>query len=289
VIAISARSPVYCVLGHPVGHSISPRMQNAALAAMRLDGVYVAFDVAPGRLPEAVRGLRALGIAGANVTIPHKEAMPGLLDRVEPEAALIGAVNTVVPRDGGLIGANTDAPGFLASLRAEGVEPAGARAVLLGAGGSARAVAVALAGAGATVALVNRTEARAEGLVALLNERVRAGCAVHRPWSGAVLEELLAESQLLVNCTSLGMYPEVDAMPELPERALGPHLAVYDLIYNPWETRLLRAARARGCRAINGAGMLAWQGALALERWTGRAAPVALMKQVIQDALAGAK
>jgi shikimate dehydrogenase len=263
-------------------------MQNAALRAMGRDGIYVAFDVHPDRLPEAVRGLRALGIAGANVTIPHKEAMPGLLDRVEPEAALIGAVNTVVLRDGELIGANTDAPGFLASLRAEGIDPTGAEAVLLGAGGSARAVAVALAGAGAKVSIVNRTEARAAALVRLLNERVRPGCAVYRPWEGAALEELLSGSQILVNCTSLGMSPEVAAMPELPEGALGPHLAVYDLIYNPWETRLLALARARGCRAVNGAGMLAWQGALALERWTGHAAPVELMKQVIHDALAGA-
>jgi shikimate dehydrogenase len=148
---------------------------------------------------------------------------------------------------------------------------------------------VALAGAGANVAIVNRTEARAAALCELLNERVRDGCALCRPWSGAVLEELLAGSLILVNCTSLGMSPAVATMPEVPERALGPHLAVYDLIYNPWETRLLALARSRGCRAINGAGMLAWQGALALERWTGRAAPVERMKQVICDALAGAR
>lgn len=266
-----------------MGHSLSPRMQNAALRAMGLDGVYVAFAVAPERLPEAIRGLKALGIAGANVTIPHKEAVLGLVDRVAPEAALIGAVNTLVAEDGALVGHNTDAPGFLRSLRAAGGEPEGATAVLLGAGGSARAVGMALAQAGASVVVVNRTGARAAELAALLNERVRSGCASSFPWEQTALAEALAGADLLVNCTSKGMDPE--ELPEVPEDALGPPLLVYDLIYNPWQTRLLSLARARGCRAVNGAGMLAWQGALALELWTGRAAPVELMQRVIQEAL----
>jgi shikimate dehydrogenase len=261
-------------------------MQNAALRAMGLDGVYVAFDVAPERLPEAVRGIKALGIAGANVTIPHKEAVLHLADRVAPEATLIGAVNTLVAQEGALVGHNTDAPGFLESLRAAGGEPEGAVAVLLGAGGSARAVGVALARAGARVEVVNRTEARGAALAALLNERVRAGCASAHAWEGAALAALLSRAELLVNCTSRGMYPDVEGMPEVPETGLGPHLLVYDLIYNPWETRLLSLARSRGCRAVNGAGMLAWQGALALQLWTGYAAPVAVMQQVLQEALA---
>jgi shikimate dehydrogenase len=284
-VAISARSPVYAVLGHPVGHSVSPAMQNAALAAMGLDGVYVAFEVAPERLAEAVRGIRALGLAGVNVTIPHKEAILPLLDRLDPQAELIGAVNTLVPRNGELIGRNTDAPGFLRSLQAAGAEPKGARILLLGAGGSAKAVGVALAQAGASLTIVNRTPARATALAGLLNERVRRGCAAGYGWERSVLEEAIATADILVNTTSIGMHPKIDAAPEIPIGALRSESLVYDLIYNPWESRFLAQARERGCRAVNGAAMLAWQGALALELWTGRPAPAELMERVIREQL----
>jgi shikimate dehydrogenase len=173
VTLVNARSPVFCVLGHPVGHSLSPAMQNRALEAMGLDGVYVAFDVAPKQLAEAVRGLAALGVRGANVTIPHKEAILPLLDRLTPEAALIGAVNTVVPEGGALVGHNTDAPGFLQALRAAGGEPAGARVLVLGAGGSARAVGVALARAGASLTVANRTASRGAPLAARARQLCR--------------------------------------------------------------------------------------------------------------------
>lgn len=286
VTLVNARSPVFCVLGHPVSHSLSPAMQNRALEAMGLDGVYVAFEVAPEQLAEAVRGLAALGVRGANVTIPHKEAILPLLDRLTPEAALIGAVNTVVPEGGALVGYNTDAPGFLQALRAAGGEPAGARVLVLGAGGSARAVGVALARAGASLTVANRTVSRGAALAALLNERVCAGCAASVAWSLPALEGASADADILVNTTSLGLFPDVTAMPELPHDVLRPGLLVMDLIYNPWETRLLAQARARGCRTANGAGMLAWQGALALELWTGRPAPADQMEQVIRDHLA---
>jgi shikimate dehydrogenase len=284
-LAISARSPVYAVLGHPVGHSVSPAMQNAALAAMGRDGVYVAFDVAPEGLGDAVRGIRALGLAGVNVTIPHKEAILPLLDHLDPQAALIGAVNTLVPQDGALVGHNTDAPGFLRSLQAAGAEPRGARVVLLGAGGSARGIGVALAQAGASLTVVNRTEARATALVELLNRQVRQGCAAGHGWVRSVLEEAIATADILVNTTSIGMHPKVDAAPEVPWAACRAQTLVYDLIYNPWETRFLAQARERGCRTVNGAAMLAWQGALALELWTGQPAPAELMECVIREQL----
>jgi shikimate dehydrogenase len=219
-----------------------------------------------------------------NCTIPHKEAVIPLLDELAPEAAAIGAVNTVVFREGRRIGYNTDAPGFLAALRAEGIDPAGRRAVVLGAGGSARAVVVALARCGCRVRLANRTPERARELAAQVNERMElSGDAVVEPISlePGLLQEALSEAALLVNTTSLGMHPDVDEMPPVPPEAFHSELFVYDLIYNPLETRLLRTARFRGARGAHGAGMLAHQGALALELWTGRPAPAGLMERTI--------
>jgi shikimate dehydrogenase len=261
-------------------------MHNAALAQLGWDGVYVAFDVAPEGLEDAVRGLQALGVAGVNCTIPHKEALLPLMDELSEEAAFIGAVNTIVFRDGRRIGHNTDAPGFLAALRAAGAEPEHKQVLVLGAGGSARAVVVALAGVGAQVTIANRTLARAEELAAELNAKIHADRVRAATLSETALEAVLAEADIVVNTTSVGMSPRVDAMPEVPLERLRADAFVYDLIYNPLETRLLREARQRGAGGANGAGMLARQGALALELWTGEAAPTELMEQVILDALA---
>jgi shikimate dehydrogenase len=260
-------------------------MHNAALREMGTDGVYVAFDVAPEALPAAVRGLQALGVGGVNCTIPHKEALLPLLDEVSDDAAVIGAVNTLVFRDGRIVGHNTDAPGFLAALRAEGLEPEGKRAVVLGAGGSSRAVVVALARAGAKIVLANRTVERAEELARAVNEKVRAGAVEAVRMEPDTLGRHVTAADLVVNTTSLGMSPHVDAMPPVPAEALHPGVFVYDLIYNPLETRLLRTARERGARGAHGAGMLAHQGALALELWTGRPAPVELMLRVVLGSL----
>ena len=283
---ISGKTRVFCVLGHPVGHSLSPAMQNAALREMGLDGVYVACDVSPDGLADAVRGLQALGAAGANFTIPHKEALPVLMDELSDDAAVIGAVNTVVFRDGRRIGHNTDAPGFLAALRAEGVEPAGADVVVLGAGGSARAVVVALARAGARITVANRTVARAEELAREMSDRLGADHIAAIPMEPAALRQAVERATLIVNTTSLGMSPHIDRMPPIPSEAMHPGLFIYDLIYNPRETALLRTARAQGARGTHGAGMLARQGALALELWTGQTAPAELMEQVVLAALA---
>jgi shikimate dehydrogenase len=283
---INGKTRVFCVLGHPVGHSLSPAMHNAALTQLGWDGVYVAFDVAPDGLADAVSGLQALGVAGVNCTIPHKEALIPLMDELSEEAAFIGAVNTILFRDGRRIGHNTDAPGFLAALRAAGAEPDGKQVVVLGAGGSARAVVVALAGAGAKVTLANRTLERAEELAAELNAKIHADCVQAVALNETALAPIVTEAAIVVNTTSVGMSPHVEAMPEVPVDRLRPDAFVYDLIYNPLETRLLREARRRGVGGSNGAGMLARQGALALELWTGESAPAELMEQVILDALA---
>lgn len=262
-------------------------MQNAALARMGIDGVYVAFDVAPERLPEAVAGLQALGVRGVNCTIPHKVALLSLVDELSEEAAFIGAVNTLVFREGKRYGYNTDAPGFLAALRSEGVDPTGCRAVVLGAGGAARAVLVALARAGAELTVANRTLGRAQELAADLNRKLGAGLEVKAvPLCAEALGPELGKADLLVNTTSVGMSPRVEDVPPVPLDAVHAGLFVYDLIYNPLETRLLRETRLRGARGTHGAGMLAHQGAQALELWTGQSAPAELMERVILENLA---
>lgn len=269
------------MLGHPVGHSLSPAMHNAALREMGVDGVYVAFDVTPADLPEAVRGLQALGVRGVNCTIPHKEALVPLVDELSADAEVIGAVNTLLFQEGRVLGHNTDAPGFLAALKAAGGEPAGKRVLVLGAGGSARAVVVALAREGAEVLLANRTPERAAELAEHVQEKI-AGARI-RPLAlePRELAAAAAEAELIVNTTSLGMSPRTGEMAPVPPEAFHSGHLVYDLIYNPQETELLRTARERGARTAHGAGMLARQGALSLELWTGRPAPAELMERVV--------
>ena len=284
------------VLGHPVGHSRSPAMHGAALAELGLDGEwsYEAIDVDPGGFEARARAMPEEGFVGANVTIPHKQAVFDLVDAVSEEASLIGAVNTVVCEPGGrLSGHNTDAAGFLRALtESAGYDPAGQGAVLLGAGGAALAVAVGLQRAGASrLWIANRTDARAEEMVSSLRRHFSAARLRATLLSGDALREPVREASLLVNCTSVGMRhgPDPQGMP-LPEPAgglLGPHLLVYDLVYNPARTPLLRAAEAAGARTQEGLPMLIYQGALAFERWTGRPAPVEVMMAHGRIALAG--
>lgn len=262
-------------------------MQNAALHHMGIDALYLAFDVAPHQLPEAIAGLRVLGAAGANCTIPFKEQVLPLVDELTREAAQVGAVNTLRFEDGRTLGHNTDLGGFLASLRASGFEPRGCRAVVLGAGGSARAITAGLLDCGASVTLVNRGKERARRLAEDLAGRQPG--AVSRMTvidaAGSELAEAIEAADLLVNTTPAGMFPRTEEIPALPVEVLHSRLFVYDLIYNPLETRLLAEARKRGARGECGAGMLAHQGALALEWWTGRPAPAELMEQVILQSL----
>jgi len=261
-------------------------MHNAAFRELGLDFVYVPFDVCPDDLENALEGIRALGIVGVNLTIPHKERVIGLLDWVSPEALEIGSVNTVHNVDGVLKGYSTDGEGFMRSLEAEGKSADGSRAVVLGAGGSARAVTHALAVHGAHVAVVNRTVGRAIDLAEQMNavlsdehDAVRA-VALDSPEA----PQVVAEADLLVNCTSVGMHPNTGEQP-VPSEWLHDGLFVYDLIYNPLKTRLLEAAEAVGARIANGVGMLVYQGAASLEIWTGRKPSADTMKQAVLDGL----
>jgi shikimate dehydrogenase len=280
---IDGRTKLAFLLGHPVSHSASPAMHRAAFAATGLNAAYLPWAVVPARLPAAVGGLRSMeNLLGANVTVPHKEAIVPLLDGLTPEAEAVGAVNTLIPRDGRLVGDNTDGAGFLTALREElGCHPEGLSAAILGAGGAARAVAVALARGGARrLLLVNRTVSRAEELAGHLTTH-HPGCEVtvqtlHSSWRVGQLPEI----RLLVNTTSVGLHPSDPLL--FDYESLPAQVWVLDLIYRPAETPLLRVARRRGCRAANGLGMLLYQGALALERWTGAPAPVQAMREAVQ-------
>ncbi len=255
------------LLGWPVDHSLSPAMHNAAYAALGLDWVYVPLPVAPERVGEAVAGLAALGFAGANVTVPHKQAVMPFLDELTPMAQAAGAVNTLIVRaDGSLLGDNTDGAGFMADLQAHGVRSR--RAIVLGAGGAARSVAYALLEAGAEVAVANRTPEHADRLC-------RAMCAAlpdatdrlsAHAFPGA-LPKLAPWADLIVNATSLGLHAG-DALPWEPDAAFRSDQVVYDLIYHR-PTALLALARSQGATAIDGLGMLVHQGAQAAALWTG--------------------
>lgn len=280
-IQLTGKTTIVGLIGWPVSHSVSPPMHNAAFAALGLDWCYVALPVPidpPGRIGEAVRGLRALGLRGANVTIPHKQAVIAHLDQLSPAAQAIGAVNTIrVEPDGSFFGDNTDAPGFIADLRDHGVDPAGQRVIVLGAGGSARAIVYGLAAAGANeIVIFNRSQDKADNLATQMQARFPHCVIVTQ--SLAQLAATTARSQLIVNTTSLGMTPNVDTTPWPDELALEPTQVVYDLVYNPRQTRLLQKASTDGARAIGGIGMLFWQGAIAFELWTGQKPPVEVMR-----------
>ena len=264
------------IIGHPIGHSISPVFQQAALHAIGFDGTYQPWDVAPGDVGEFIDGLRAPGTLGINVTVPHKEGVIPFLDEVDDWASTAGAVNTIVNRNGRLTGHNTDGIGFLRALR-EGAdfEPRGRDVLVLGAGGSARGVVYALARAGvAQIFIANRTRERAERLAAL---SIDSGVAAE-VLALSDAKEATGEVALIVNCTSMGMVhgPDEHGTP-LSAADIPPTVVVNDLVYNPLETPLLREAAKAGATTLGGIQMLVYQGAASFEMWTGQDAPVSVM------------
>lgn len=277
---INGRTKLVGLIGYPVKHSVSPAIHNSAFAALNLNWCYVPLPVLPERLGEAVAGLRALGFVGANVTVPHKEAVMSHLDDVTPEAQAIGAVNTIVVREDKLIGYNTDWQGFLTALSEGSFDPQGQRVVVLGAGGAARAVVYALAQVRAQVTVLNRTLARAQTLVQDFSLLFPSLSLLSLPLTPQTLEEQTAEAHLLVNATPIGTWPEIDESLWPEDLAFPGHLTVFDLVYNPRETKLLRQARRAGTKVIGGLGMLVHQGAAAFELWTGEKAPVEMMYEV---------
>ena len=271
------------VFGHPVAENPTGVMQEAAFAALRLRFRYLTIEVLPADLEAAVRGLRAFNMRGINLTIPHKVAVLPFLDEVRPDAALMGAVNTVVRYGERLVGENTDGKGFMRALREDRrIDPAGQRVVILGAGGAARAIAVELALAGAAeITVVNRSPARGEELALLLARKTPARAALV-PWRGPY--EVPAGTDILVNATSIGLAPEVGERPELDYHSIRPGMVVCDVIPAPG-TPFLRSAEERGAKVVDGLGMLVYQGAIGFELWTGQKAPVDVMYGALARAL----
>lgn len=272
---VTGRTRTLGVIGDPVDHSVSPAIHNAAIAALGLDLIYVALPVARGRFPEAARGLAALGFVGANVTMPHKEAAAEAVDELSEDAERLRAVNTIVIGDR-LVGHNTDTTGFERMLRHdEGVDPAGSRAAIVGAGGAARAVALALARAGAdTITVLARDPSRGGPLLEAVS-----GTATRVEVTGLDRAERV-RADLVVNASPLGAAGE-----DVPTPPLGPATVVIDLLYRPATTPLLARARAAGATAAGGLGLLVHQGALAFELWTGRFPPLEVMSAAAVAAL----
>lgn len=278
-MTISGHTAVAALIGSPVGHSLSPAIHNAAFAAAGLDWVYVAFDVPAGAAPAALDAMRVLGLGGLSVTMPHKHDVCAALDDLDPGAAALGSVNTVVRGPGGrLVGHSTDGDGFVSCLRTDAeFDPAGRRVVVLGAGGAARSVVEALVRHGvAEVVVVNRTPERAQRAAALAGQRGRVGPPA-----------CVAEADLVVNATSVGMGEptESGALPCDPS-LLGAGQLVADLVYHPRETAFLAAARARGARVLDGLGMLVHQAVLQQVLWTGHEPDAAVMRAAAERQLA---
>lgn len=290
---------LYAIFGYPLEHTRSPVMHNAAFKSLGLRSFYISIPIEPGRFARLVKHLGAVPLDGFNLTVPHKELVMGGLDLIDAEAKRIGAVNTVVRKGKRLIGYNTDAYGFSESLRKFGKFSArGKSALVLGAGGAARACVYTLAKGGAKrIIVANRTRLRAERLCrdlgkwakksgtklsAVLLDDVRAVSARQ-----ATRTSVLDGIDLVVNATSLGLKP-LDVLPLDPAVLPKRDILIADLIYNPLETKLLRRAAARGYQTLGGRGMLLYQGARAFEIWTGRKAPVSVMEKALGDAMEGA-
>lgn len=276
---------IYGIFGYPLGHSVSPAMQNCALDTYGLKSIYFAFERTPAQFRLLVRRLKSLLLDGFNITVPYKEEIIRYLDRLSPEAEILGAVNTVKKSGNKWIGYNTDLYGFLKSLSEIGFRAKNKRVVILGAGGSARAITYGLAKSGVRqIAIFNRTTSRAQRIVSQFKKKFpKIDWAVY-PINQKKLKKVLSNSDFLVNTTKVGLKP---SDPLLVSRSVFPKrkILVYDLIYKPKQTKLLKLALSLGHKTINGEAMLIHQGARAFELWTGKRAPVRDMKKALSAAL----
>jgi shikimate dehydrogenase len=272
MIDIDACTGLFGIFGNPVGHSMSPILFNRIFQEEGINAVYLAFQVS--EIGKAVAAFRALGMSGASVTIPYKETILPFLDRVEKQAAIIGAVNTLVWEDDLLIGRNSDAEGAVCALR-DHVDIVGRRVAIIGAGGAARAAGFGIAGAGGRLVIVNRSKERGERLAKDLNADFLPLADVRR-----------LHCDILIQATSIGMFPRVAESP-VPFEMLQPGMVVMDMVYNPQKTCLLAEAHSRGCTAISGISMFAYQAALQLEWWTGKKPPLEFLRHVVTERMRG--
>jgi len=280
-MSISGRTRVYALIGDPVEHSLSPTIQNAAFRHLNMDCIYLAFRVRANDLKQAISGIRALGICGVNVTMPHKINVIPYLDHIDEEAKSIGAINTILNKDGELLGYNTDGVGALNALKSNKINLAGKKIVILGAGGASKAITFTFAKEVGKIIILNRTLEKAEKLAgevySTLGREVEA-----KALSMDNLKYELEETDVLINATSVGMAPKDDDSP-VSRRLLRSDLVVFDLVYNPFETRLLREAKAIGAKTIDGLTMLVHQGAASYEIWIGRKAPINIMIEAAKE------
>jgi len=284
---ITGKTALVGLMGWPVEHSLSPAMHNAGFASLEIDWAYVPLPVHPANVQQALKGVAALNFVGANVTVPHKQAVIRYLDELSEAAKTTGAVNTIHIKDGKFYGYNTDAIGFLNSLLEVGCDPKGMRVAVLGAGGAARAVVFALARAGVdSVTVFNRTAERAAFLVDDLADVFPNSDLQFAPLTHEALAGFNHHVDLIINTTSVGMSPHADTSPWPAEVAMPNQATFCDLVYNPLETRLLADAKTAGIPVIDGLGMLVHQGAYAFETWTGHPAPIDVMRQACLEGLA---
>lgn len=282
---INSETRVYCVIGYPIEHSLSPIIHNAIFRKLKLNAVYLAFKTPPESLADAVKGLKSLGVCGFNVTIPHKVSIIPLLDQIDFLAEKIGAVNTVKNVDGKLIGYNTDGEGALKALKENNVSINDKKIVLVGAGGAARALAFTFANYIKELVILNRTEEKSSSLAKLISKnyslKVR-GLKLNE--ENLALE--LKDADILVNATSVGMYPNTEET-LIPKELIKPKMVVFDIIYKPLKTKLLRDAKLRGAKVVDGLAMLIHQAAKAFEVWTGLSPPIDVMFKAALKGLRG--
>lgn len=276
---ISGNTKVCGIIGHPIDHTLSPAMHNAAFRELGLDLIYIAFEVESEHLHESISGIRSLGIHGLNVTIPHKEDVINYLDEIDPEAKKIGSVNTIVNRDSQLVGYNTDGIGAIKALKDNKVELKEKKILLLGAGGSAKSIAFTLSKFVKKIMILNRTEERAKKLT----DNLKLMFDIEITWdhlSQEAVRQNLIDADILINATSIGMNPKSENL--IKSEWLTSRICIFDIVYSPNGTKLIQNAKRIGAKAIDGIDMLVYQGAMTFKIWTGREPPIGVMKEAIK-------
>jgi shikimate dehydrogenase len=281
---IYGTTAVYALIGDPIDHSLSPIIQNVAFRSAGINAVYVALHVTRRSLRDAVKGLRASGVKGFNVTAPHKVSVQPYLDRIEPSADAIGSVNTVINEKGKLRGYNTDGVGALRALEEAGVSPDGKSVLIFGAGGASRAIAYTLAHRASSIRVVNRTVAKSKQLVLRIRRKLHVNVE-YASISDKMLKDFVEQSNIMINASSMGM--EGVSIPPVAVEWLRHDQCVFDIVYKPHHTRLLELAGLAGAKSVNGLDMLINQGACAFELWTGRRAPIIEMRRAMSQNMPG--